>query len=273
MLVEVVLREVGEADRREPGAVHALVGERVRAHLHRDGVDGRAVHPGQQLLELGRLGGRELERLLDPVDPGTGGPDDPDRLAGGACDGLEQVGRRGLAVRPGHPEHAHRVGRVAVEASRERPERPAHLRHPRLGDRDLERAVDEQRHRAALHRRGRVVVAVGDRAANAAEQGTSGRAATVVHDVGDVDLRVPGQLEQVDGVEEVVQAHGILSVNERAGKRYRPRPPRLEPDRPPRARIPSFSRTIHPDLPGPGSTPRRSWWSSAGRARAAGRTA
>ena len=97
----------------------------------------------------------------------------------------------------------------------------------------LERAVDEERDRATLHRRGRMVMAIGDGAANAAEQGTSGRAATVVHDVGDVDLRIPGQLEQVHGVEEVVQAHGILSVNERAGKRYRPNPSRPEPDRPP----------------------------------------
>ncbi len=122
--------------------------------------------------------------------------------------------------------------RVAEEPGGHRTERPPYVRHARLGHRDLDRAIHEQRHRAACDCGRGVVVAIGDRTADAAEQGTSGRAATVVHDVGDVDLRVPGQLEQVHGIEEVVQAHGILSVNERAGKRYRPRPSGPEPDRP-----------------------------------------
>ena len=85
-----------------------------------------------------------------------------------------------------------------------------------------ERSFDQERDRAALDRGGGVVMAVVDGTRDAAEQRAARRAAAVVHDVGHLDLRVPGELEQVDGVEEVVQVHGILSVTERAWERYRP---------------------------------------------------
>ena len=122
-------------DGRERGAVHPLVRERVRAHLHRDGADLRVAHPREQRLQLGGLGRREAELLVDARDPRAGGAEHARALAGRRGDRLEQVGRRGLAVRPGDAEHAQSpaTGRrgTAPRAARARgaPARPGLASH------------------------------------------------------------------------------------------------------------------------------------------------
>ena len=181
------------------------------------------------MLELGGLGGGEVERFVDPADPRSGGPDDPGPLPRGAGDGLEEVGRGGLAVRPGDAEHPHLVRRRAVEPGGDRTDRApdpndSHLRH-----RNRERAVDEECDGAVTHRGGRMVVAVVGTTADAAEQRAARDAATVVGDVRHVDVRVPGELEHGGVVEEGVQVHGILSVTERGSQRYWPAGPQPGP--------------------------------------------
>ena len=59
MIVEVLVREVGEGRRRKPHAVQPVLVETVARRLDREMLDALAGERGEVLVKLDRIGGRE----------------------------------------------------------------------------------------------------------------------------------------------------------------------------------------------------------------------
>ena len=223
VVVEMILREVREAGDGETGAVDAVLIERVRRHLHRDGLDACVAHPRQERLQLGGLGCRLPEALGALGVTGLDGTDHAGAATGRDRDRLEEVARRGLAVGAGHAEHRHASRRMAEQARRERADGRAHRRDAYLGAADVDEVLDEKRGRARTLGYERVVVTIGRLARDAAEQGALVDQTAVVHDGTNLECRIAAELDHVgssEGValegadlevkafEEVVQQHG-----------------------------------------------------------------
>ncbi len=103
----------------------------------------------------------------------------------------DEEGDRRLAVGPGDPDDAQRRRRIAVEARRRRPHRRARVLDHDLRHAEPERPLADQRHRAALHGVGGVVVAVGLEAAHAEEERPGRDARARIRKPRDLDLRGP----------------------------------------------------------------------------------
>jgi len=108
VIVEVVLRQVGEARDRETGAVDAVLIERMRRHFHRDRLDPGVAHAYEQRLQLRRLGSRVAEAFAPRRVARFDRADDSGAETAGVRDRLEEVARGGLPVRAGDSEHGHR---------------------------------------------------------------------------------------------------------------------------------------------------------------------
>ena len=203
--VEVVVRQVGEAGGGEPGAVDPVHHQGVGRHLDGGQPHAGVDHAGQQSLELGGLRGRPLARNDLPGDASADRADHARRDAGGAGDVLQQKGRRRLAVGAGDAEHRQLRRRLAPGGGRHRAHRRPHRGDPHLGHRQPERALDQQGRRPGGHGGRSVVVAVGGRARDAAEEVAGADSPAVVRDRCDLGARISPQLEHVDRVEELVE--------------------------------------------------------------------
>jgi hypothetical protein len=186
--VEMVLGEVRVDRHGEAGAVDAAQVQPVRGDLHGHGVDPTRVHPSQQTLQIRALGGGAHARLGLAVDPRLDRADHPDPDARGGERRLEEVGGGGLAVGARDADDRQVAARVPVDGSRGRPHRGTDRWHLQLGDVEVEPAFDQQRRRALRHRRRCVVVTVGARTRDGAEQGAGADLPTVVGRVGDADV-------------------------------------------------------------------------------------
>ena len=212
----MVTPEVREAGHRERGAVDPVFREGVRADLHRDHVGAAAPQLGERALQLGCLGRGERQRCGRTAEPNAERADDAGSVPMGREHGVEEEGGGGLAVGAGDAEHRHRTGRLPVESGGHRADRPPDRPHPRLGHRGRDDALDHERDGTPVDGDGREVVAVGVETGDAAEQRARMHGATVVGHVGHVggrrDIRrIVDDLEHLGRVQEVVQAHGILS--------------------------------------------------------------
>ncbi|MNM90950.1 hypothetical protein D3C81_1032300 [compost metagenome] len=105
VVVQVVLRQVGQHGHGKPGAGHAALFQAVRRHFHGDGARAGIVEVGQAGLKLDGVRRSEAGGLQGIGEAGA------ERTDGGAAraGGLEQAGQplraRGLAVGPGDAGH------------------------------------------------------------------------------------------------------------------------------------------------------------------------
>ena len=163
VVVEVVAREVGEEGRREAGARHAPLHERVGGDLHRAGGVAGVAHPGEQRLEVDRVGGRVRDRQHLPADPRLDGPDQP------ACGGRPPRARHAAGTprwscrwsRSRRPRSEASEGSPASGGRGERHARRASAGPPSGGPARPQRPLHHRGGRAAGRRLGGVVVAVG----------------------------------------------------------------------------------------------------------------
>ena len=209
VVVEMILREVGEHRHRVPDAVDAVLIEPVRGDFHRDGGHALVGHPGDEALQIGRLGRRPRERLGPTVDPDAGSADDPRGPSVRSEDRLEQERGRGLPVRAGHADDRHRVGRPPVERRRDRPHRRADIRHVDLGHVQVQPAVDHDGRRPARDRVAREGMAVGRAPGHAEEQGARPRVVRAVADARDEHVAVASELGSRQVTDEVVERSGV----------------------------------------------------------------
>ena len=164
VVVEVVVAQIGEDGHVEMDALHPGLDQRMAGHLHGHGVTTAVgelaiAHLGQHALHLGRL-----RRGADARE----GAHHVGRSAGGLEEVPEQLGHRGLAVRPGDADHQEVAGREPVEgggqAGHDRAdgargdERLDHGSIEQLGDEVLAQQPD----RAAVHGLGGEGVAVAE---------------------------------------------------------------------------------------------------------------
>ena len=128
-----------------------------------------------------------------------------------AEDRPHQLGHRGLAVGPGHPDHGHGPGRMAVEGGGHRGHgRPDPARvDPHLGHVEVEEPLAQERAGPAGHGLGGVEVAVGVSAGDAAEQRTGTHLAAVEVDRGHLGRpRIAPDTEYVDVMDQLGHQHG-----------------------------------------------------------------
>ena len=91
VVVEMVVAEVGERGHVEDEPVHPVAGQRLRAHLDRDGADPALPHPGQQGVHLARLGRGQAAHDREVADVALGGRGQPGDQPELLEDRLEQV--------------------------------------------------------------------------------------------------------------------------------------------------------------------------------------
>ena len=169
--VEVVLREVREADGGEADALEPPHRDRDRGGLEHAGGITRVAHAREQPVQVGRLGRRQRERLAHAADARLDRAEQAAPPAGRVEHGREQEGRRRLAVRAGDADDRELLARAAAEHVRERAERRAHPlgAHLRQGDAG-ERTLDEQGAGAPRDGERRQVVPVARRPGDAGEE-------------------------------------------------------------------------------------------------------
>ena len=194
-------REVRERERGEARADEAAQLGAVRGRLHRAAAVARVEHLAERALEVERLRRRVHDVPALAADPALDRPQEPRPAAGGREDRVEQEGRRGLAVRPGHARRpaSSRVGNPK-NASAARPSPSARPRR-----RAAARAASARARRGARRRRDAIasaseVVAVGAEARHADEERPGGHAARVEREIRDVGR---------SGVERAERPHGL----------------------------------------------------------------
>ena len=132
--VEVVAAEVEEGRDVEDHAVDPAEHQGVAGDLHRAGDDALLAHHREEPVQVGGLGGGQRRLDVDAVDAGADGADDRGGYAGLLEAGLQQPGRRGLALGAGHADHREVGGGLAVEVGRHPAEhRRAAARRPARG--------------------------------------------------------------------------------------------------------------------------------------------
>ena len=115
MEVEVILREVREADGGELGADQAPLRDRDRRRLHGAGLVAGVDHRAQRALQVGRLGRRQARGLASPADAALDRSDQAARPLRGVQDRREQQRGRGLAVGAGDADDVEVAARMPVE--------------------------------------------------------------------------------------------------------------------------------------------------------------
>ena len=186
VVVEVVAGEVGEQGRREARAGHAPLHQRVRGDLHGAGRVARVAHPGEQQLEVDRVGRGVVHRLHRPADPGLDRADQAAAVAGRLEHRAQQERRGGLAVGAGDADDGQRLGGAPGERRGGEGHAEARVAHHDLGR-------PEPRQGPLHHRRGGPardglggeVVAVGAQPRQRAEERARARVGGAVDDRGD----------------------------------------------------------------------------------------
>ena len=134
----------------------------------------------------------------------------PTSPAGPPCrveHGLEEERRRGLAVRPRDPGHLELSRRLPEERIRGDRHRRSDVRYDDLWNDDIERPLDDQRHRTSLDGLPGEVVAVDARARDAEVEGALRDAARVEREVSDLDRPGSGHLARCERPDQGVELH------------------------------------------------------------------
>jgi hypothetical protein len=192
VVVEVVVAEVEERHDVEDEPVHAVVGERLRAHLDRHRTHLALAHAGEHAVHLGRLGRRERARHREVADLALGGRAEPRDEPQLAEDAVQQVRDRGLAVGARDAEQQRWMLAGAVDPRRDRPHGlprrlDEHDRQARVAGERRTRGIGQQRDRAQLPGLRGVRRPVAPQALHAHVQVAGAHVARVDRDAGDLD--------------------------------------------------------------------------------------
>ena len=212
MVVEMVVAQVGEhgdlARESEGAALH----QGVAAHLDRHALDAALHHLAQQSVEFqGSRRGQGRRPGLVP-DPDAGGADDAGAPAGGAEDGLQHPGGRGLAVGAGDADDPQCALGMAVKARGRLSQRPPRLldfHHGLTSDRGP--ALHHHRGGSRLERLPRVAPAVLAQPGDPEEHRARGHPARVAAQPRDLAVGGPGDTVDVDLLEQAGERHGVLT--------------------------------------------------------------
>ncbi len=220
VVVEVVAGEVGEERGREAHAGHPPLGQRVRGDLHRAGRVPRLEHAPEELLQLGRVRRGVERRDRDAADQGLDRADQARPVAGGLEDRPQQEGRGGLAVGAGHPDHPQPLGGPPGQRGRRERHAEAGVGHQRLRHGQVERALHQQRRRAASHRVGGEVVAVAQAAGETAEQRPGAGLVGAVHHLADARRGGAGREDAPSGDApgELLEGHARRDATRAPGR-------------------------------------------------------
>ncbi len=168
VVVEMILREVGEGGGLEAQERGALLVQRVGGDLHHRRVAAGAAHRGQQPLQLTGVGRGPRGRNRAAAVLDLYGGQQAGRAAAGTQQLAQQPGGGGFAVRAGDAGHAQRTGGPAVQRGCEAGQRTARIiDRNRLFGRVAHRRLRQHRDRP-LGQRGRgitraIVTAAGQR--------------------------------------------------------------------------------------------------------------
>ena len=211
VIIQVIVTQVGEDGHVEVDALDPRLHERMARHLHGDRVAGAVpllavTHAGQEALDLGRLGCRTgaRERAHHVRRPTRR-----------AEEVTQDLGHRGLAIRPGDADHQEVPRRMVVERSGQTrhdwPHGPG--RDSGLDDTVVEQLGNEvlaqEADRAALDRLAGIGVPVARQPGHATEEVAGNDPAAVVRDASHLHRgRVPDRLDHLDVVEEDVHGDG-----------------------------------------------------------------
>ena len=191
--VQVVLGQVREDRDGEVDRVRAPQFQGMGGDLHHARPIATIDHLAKRALQVDRLRSRANHFVLLPADHRRDGPEQP----GPAVVGLEQCAGDergcGLAVGARDADGLELRGRVAVEASRGRSHRRADAVHVDLRNAEVQRALDDERGRAASDRLGGEVVAVAREPGDAEEQRPGRDRPVVVGEAGDLEFGCVGR--------------------------------------------------------------------------------
>src|SRR5204862_8226400 len=110
-------------------------------------------------------------------------------------------------TRAGDAGHLELPGRLAEEDVSSRSHRRARVADDDLRHGQVERALDDERDRSALHRLRREVVAVGTRAREREEERVGRYRTGVVGEIAHLDRKAPEHLHRLERCDEALQLH------------------------------------------------------------------
>ena len=169
MIIQVILRQVGEDRRFKFDPVHAALIQRMGGYLHHHKVHAFILHLAQDALQIHAFRRRPL-RVDDAFpDQVADGSDQADFPAALLSDRLEHVGGAGLSVRSRYPDDAHPARGVSIKRSRHLRHGDARVFHDHLRHGQRKFPFHHKRRRACSHRLRCVSMAIGKRADDAAE--------------------------------------------------------------------------------------------------------
>ncbi len=205
--VQVVLAEIGEHQHGEADAVEPVEDGRVRRGLHRAravaGVEHLAEHP----LQVDRLGRGANDTAPLAADPRLDRPEQAGTPPRGSEDREQEEARRGLATRAGDADDLKLARRLAEEHVGSRSHRRADVADDDLRHGQVERALDDERDRPALHCLRREVVAVGTGARHGEEERARTDRSGVVGEIAHLDRWAPEHLDRLERCNEALQVH------------------------------------------------------------------
>ena len=205
--VEVILAQVREDERIEPDPVEPPERCPVRRSLDRRSAVARTEHLSEEPLEIDRLGGGEGCRSAFPAHDPLDGSDEPAAPTGRLQDGVQQKGRRRLAVGAGHTDDLELPGRLPEERVGRDRHRSAHVGYDELRHRDVELAPDDEGSRAPLDRLPGEIVPVDTRTGNAEKESAVRDAPRVVRKVADRNRPGSGHLARGERPDQGLELH------------------------------------------------------------------
>ena len=187
VVVEVILRQVGEDEHREARPREPSLRLCDRGRLHHARVVVAFEHLAEEALQVDRLGGVQPGGSLLARDHALDVRQQPGAAPGRCEDRVQQERGGGLAVRAGDPRHGELARRVVEEERRRGRHRGPRVGHAELWQVDADALFDHER-RSARRRSDRGErMAVVVRAAQAEEERAGPHRPRVVGEVADVD--------------------------------------------------------------------------------------
>ena len=121
MVVKVILRQVREHGPAEADARDAVLIQRVRRNFHEGHVHTGGAHVGQHSVHIEAIRSGHGRVLMMPRPAIGNRTEHAGLLPGGGEQMIEQIGRGGLAVGPGHADHGERERGRAVPGAGQQP--------------------------------------------------------------------------------------------------------------------------------------------------------
>ena len=191
----------------------------MRRGLHRARAVAGVEHLAEQTLQVDRLGRRPHDAAPLAADARLDRPEQARAPPGGGEDREQEEARRRLPARAGDADHLELPGRLAEEHVRRGRHRRARVADDDLRHGQVERALDDERDRSALHRLRREVVAVDARARHGEEERARADRASVVGEIAHLDRKAPEHLHRLERCDEALQIHSGRECT-RAGSGY-----------------------------------------------------